>query len=580
MNKVFKVIWNHATQSWVAVSELASAKGKTKSKTSTLTALSVVVGSAMVAGSALAAVSTTMTSTPINQQAGATISGTKTGVFHLANGTTTVVKSDGSAAPTNVIVIGNRNDNVFDNQVLIGYNITSIAYGKAGDTVVGNRVHVGGGSNGNDSFSTAVGFGTQVAGPSVAIGVGARSDILDASGWNATKNAGVAIGAFALQGGNINGGTVIGGLASGDYHYATSIGALSGVTGSFEDKATGTAYSIQESSGNAFSNVIYSQTSVGYKAGARARRSVAIGNCATTGVAHTTLGTGSVAIGDQSQSFKDASVAIGQQAIAGGVNATEIAALKTEVTRLQGLLTTANGHLANATTNLTNNPSADNKYSVAAAQSAVERITLAIERAQNDLKRASVNNSTTTGAIAIGYSAHANNLYSMAVGGQAKAYAANSSAIGRSANVSGANASSALAIGHDARVIGDTAVNATAIGTASRIQHNATSAIAFGTNSNIFGNSSNSIAIGTNANISNTYRRSNGVYAIAENATALGSYSTASANKSTAVGSNNTVIGASSGALGSDNTVGLYSSSIDTSTYNGTRSFVQITLLL
>ena len=574
MNKVFKVIWNHATQSWVAVSELASAKGKTKSKTSTLTALSVVVGSAMVAGSALAAVSTTMTSTPINQQAGATISGTKTGVFHLANGTTTVVKSDGSAAPTNVIVIGNRNDNVFDNQVLIGYNITSIAYGKAGDTVVGNRVQVGGGSNGNDSFSTAVGFGTQVAGPSVAIGVGARSDILDASGWNATKNAGVAIGAFALQGGNINGGTVIGGLASGDYHYATSIGALSGVTGSFEDKATGTAYSIQESSGNAFSNVIYSQTSVGYKAGARARRSVAIGNCATTGVAHTTLGTGSVAIGDQSQSFKDASVAIGQQAIAGGVNATEIAALKTEVTRLQGLLTTANGHLANATTNLTNNPSADNKYSVAAAQSAVERITLAIERAQNDLKRASVNNSTTTGAIAIGYSAHANNLYSMAVGGQAKAYAANSSAIGRSANVSGANASSALAIGHDARVIGDTAVNATAIGTASRIQHNATSAIAFGTNSNIFGNSSNSIAIGTNANISNTYRRSNGVYAIAENATALGSYSTASANKSTAVGSNNTVIGASSGALGSDNTVGLYSSSIDTSTYNGTRSFV------
>ena len=57
----------------------------------------------------------------------------------------------------------------------------------------------GGGANGQDSFSTAVGFGTQVAGPSVAMGVGARADIFDSRGWNATQNGGVAIGAFALQ---------------------------------------------------------------------------------------------------------------------------------------------------------------------------------------------------------------------------------------------------------------------------------------------------------------------------------------------------------------------------------------------
>ena len=48
MNKIFRVIWNHATQSWVAVSELASAKGKTKSKTiSKLAALSLVAGTAL-----------------------------------------------------------------------------------------------------------------------------------------------------------------------------------------------------------------------------------------------------------------------------------------------------------------------------------------------------------------------------------------------------------------------------------------------------------------------------------------------------------------------------------------------------
>ena len=48
MNQIFRVIWNHATQSWVAVSELASAKGKTKSKTiSKLAALSLVAGTVL-----------------------------------------------------------------------------------------------------------------------------------------------------------------------------------------------------------------------------------------------------------------------------------------------------------------------------------------------------------------------------------------------------------------------------------------------------------------------------------------------------------------------------------------------------
>ena len=31
MNKIFKVIWNHTTQTWTAVDELASVKGKSKS---------------------------------------------------------------------------------------------------------------------------------------------------------------------------------------------------------------------------------------------------------------------------------------------------------------------------------------------------------------------------------------------------------------------------------------------------------------------------------------------------------------------------------------------------------------------
>ena len=571
MNKVFRVIWNHATQTWVAVSELAKAKGKTKSKASKLTAFSVALGSTLAAGSVMAATSATLTGT---------ISPSTNGIAYLANGMSGVsVKTDSSAsAPKNIIVIGDKPSNVYDQQILIGFNTSSaggsngIANGKAGDTIIGNRITLGGGGNGEDSFSTAVGFGTQVAGPSVAMGIGARADIFDSRGWNATQNGGVAIGAFALQGGNIDGGTVIGALSSGDYHYTTSIGALSGITNTFVDRGANKGYTLTE--GGPATNIRIAQTSIGYKAGARGARSVAISNCATTGVAHTTAGVGAVAIGDQSKAFKDASIAIGQQAIAGGVTNAEITALKTEVTRIQGLLDNANATLATAITKMNADQSADNKFNVAAAQATVQRISLALERAKKDLTYASANNSQTTASVAIGYGARSNNFYSTAVGPQSIANSAESTALGRSANVSGANASSALAIGHDARVIGDTAVNATAIGRQSRIHHNATGAIAFGSNSNIYGDSSNSIAIGTNANISNQYRKISNVYAVVENATVLGSFSTASANKGTAVGSNNTVIGASSGALGSDNTVGAYSSGIDTSTYNGTRSFV------
>lgn len=51
MNNIFKVIWNHATQTWTAVGELASAKGKSKSvKLAAIsTALLVVAGASQIA---------------------------------------------------------------------------------------------------------------------------------------------------------------------------------------------------------------------------------------------------------------------------------------------------------------------------------------------------------------------------------------------------------------------------------------------------------------------------------------------------------------------------------------------------
>ncbi|MCU0107476.1 ESPR-type extended signal peptide-containing protein, partial [Rodentibacter caecimuris] len=54
MNKIFRVIWNHATQSWVAVSELSKAKGKSKSssgKKISLLAISLTTAGATLLGS-------------------------------------------------------------------------------------------------------------------------------------------------------------------------------------------------------------------------------------------------------------------------------------------------------------------------------------------------------------------------------------------------------------------------------------------------------------------------------------------------------------------------------------------------
>ena len=52
MNHIYKVIWNTITQTWVAVSELSRAKGKTKSsKTLSAVVLAAVSAGAIVGGS-------------------------------------------------------------------------------------------------------------------------------------------------------------------------------------------------------------------------------------------------------------------------------------------------------------------------------------------------------------------------------------------------------------------------------------------------------------------------------------------------------------------------------------------------
>ena len=438
MNKIFRVIWNHATQSWVAVSELASAKGKTKSKTmSKLAALSLVAGTAL-SMDAMAA-SSTITA----------VSKTDGNLAILTNNQNSfTAQSTDPTTPKNVIYIGNGRvpSAIGDEFVAIGNDMTGNSGGRAGDTLIGNRVRSGGG--GQDSFATAVGYGAQVSGPSVSIGVGTSSDIGDATGWKAVKNSGISIGAFSRVSGTADGGVAMGAISFADQTGSVAIGQLSGAASLLYDREVagngggGKTYQTAEATGG---NLV----SIGAEAGARSRSSVAIGTQSTT-----SKGNDSIAMGTNSAAIKDNSIAIGHAAIAGGHTQADINALKAKKTSIEAHKVNADQRLLDKTAAAEANPTAENKFQLSAAKAAVERLDLAIRRIDADLQRlSSVTTRDATNAIAIGNqsqatdesalafgnTARAKGVASIAQGKNTQATAENAIAVGTSSNVSGAN---------------------------------------------------------------------------------------------------------------------------------------------
>ena len=144
MNKVFKVIWNHATQTWTAVSELGHAKGKTKSKK--------IVKLTALAGAVL-------TSLGVSQVAQASVDLGNSAVNISPNGTYNGSNSVGQ----NSIVVGyqNRANNEWGTTAL-GANNTAIA---------NSALAVGNNNQATGPASTAMGVSSIASGEaSVAIG--------------------------------------------------------------------------------------------------------------------------------------------------------------------------------------------------------------------------------------------------------------------------------------------------------------------------------------------------------------------------------------------------------------------------
>ena len=321
MNNIFKVIWNHATQTWTAVGELASAKGKSKSiklaaiSTALLGSISGVQAATYTEAGSLISMSADLaagtTAIPAGEQAKATgkdsiavgkkatagengnVEGA-TAIGHGANAETNDSLAIGSDA--NVIMSANK-----------ALNKRSIA--------IGSQARVeprpdGGVSNGAHDAIAIGTRATATAGNSVVIGRDARSK----RGLVATFQSGedtVAIGsnASADWGSSIaigaNSRTIVGnGIAIG--RDATAMYKIDGLANDGEGRIF-TSMALGEKA----TSIGGASIAAGIETKSAGVKSVAVGNKAFAN------GLQSIAIGDKTYSSDRSSIAMGAYAETG-----------------------------------------------------------------------------------------------------------------------------------------------------------------------------------------------------------------------------------------------------------------------
>ena len=357
MNNIFKVVWNHATQTWTAVGELASAKGKSKSIK-------------------LAVISTALFSTGV-YAAEHTAADGLISISHDTAAGTTVIPTDEQAKATgkDSIAVGKKavagkNGNI-ERAMAIGYGANaesndSLAVGSGASVItnanknlnkrsiaIGTQARVeprpdGGVSNG---MHDAIAIGTRAmatAGNSVVIGRDARSkrglvatfqsgENTVAIGSNASADWGSSIAIGANSRTIVGNGIAIGRDATAMYKIdnlaydgeglpftsmalgerATSIGGAS-IAAGIETKSAGVK---SVAVGNkAFANGLQS-IAIGDKTYSSDRSSIAMGAYAETGWNSAQR---AIAIGRQAHAATTDSSAFGSETFSGGVRSTAI----------------------------------------------------------------------------------------------------------------------------------------------------------------------------------------------------------------------------------------------------------------
>ena len=255
MNNIFKVIWNHATQAWTAVGELAAAKGKSKSVK--LVAISTAL---LVAASGVEAAN-------VVSEAG------ELGQLSIA---------------TNKVTNQFWGNDRYKAETGLSQNVAGATVHAYDGIAIGN-----GAVSGSPSGTGGNGH--------VAIGLMAQANAGGANG----QNAAVALGAYSLSTGQ--GGTAIGAHSIADALNSTALGKVARANG---DGSTAVGTSTKaEWQGTALGNTAQAlanyATSIGVNSKANSHSSISIGRQAVVS------GQNAIGIGTQTQVNGVGTVAVG-----------------------------------------------------------------------------------------------------------------------------------------------------------------------------------------------------------------------------------------------------------------------------
>ncbi|WP_407501239.1 trimeric autotransporter adhesin Ata [Acinetobacter baumannii] len=552
MNKVYKVIWNASIGAWVAISEIAKSKTKTKSKTLNVSA-AVLSGVICFAPNAFAG---TNTEGGIGQ--GTSISGTtscREGNANTANQKDIAIGCGAQTQDRTGSNIANRNN---------PYNNSTGAY--AGAMKQGGAISVGTGAVVEKGLGTAIGSYATTQGISgVAIGTGALSSGNTAL---AVGRQSAATADFSQAIGNVAAATGKGSLAIG--HSATAEGYRSIAIGSPDiENADPVAGQVGAAYQPKMATKATGKDSIAFGGGAVAteENALAIGAFSESkGKKSVAIGTGAkaqkdnaVVIGDQAEASFEGGVAIGKGARSEAENSIALGkdskasqatgeSFLTKQSAPTGVLSIGDIGTERRIQNVADG-AADSDAATVRQLKAARTHYVSIN--DNGQQGGNFENDGATGrnAIAVGVNASAAGREAMAIGGSAQAIGSGAIAmgsssqtvgrgdvaIGRNASTQGAegvNSNQSVAIGDQTKAIGDQSV---AIGADVIAKGN--SSVAIG------GDDVDKIARDTE--LSNTYTEITG------GALQAGKYPTTEANHgSTAVGVQAVGTGAFSSAFG------------------------------
>ena len=329
MNNIFKVIWNHATQTWTAVGELASAKGKSKSVK-------------------LAVISTALFSAGVYA---AEHYEAADGLIDISNNASTAVPDTEKAQATgsNAIAAGRKAKAETANSVAIGPSAEvlqqpGVTYNSNG-IAIGAQARIEPKVNGNsetDSFHNSIAIGTRTLATAshaivigqnassmrnqaaatyqtgeniVAIGNKARADweksIAIGANSSTVSPEAIAVGANSMA----SGGGKKGGVAIGSIAHANHVGTVAVGSGSNASNVNSMAMGFQASSVGRHS------VTVGPQAFSHGNNAVTIGDGAMSGWNSANR---AVTVGANARTVTDDGLSVGYNAFAGNFRSTAI----------------------------------------------------------------------------------------------------------------------------------------------------------------------------------------------------------------------------------------------------------------